>query len=122
MLTVLLTLILLGAIGLATGFFASQRLSHKLDTIQPPQGRFVTVDGVRLHVHDLPAQQPSPSAPTVLLLHGANLCLDDLQISLGGPLAQRLRVIIPDRPGQGFSEPGPGPLASAAYQVKLLQG
>ena len=122
MLTVLLTLILLGAIGLALGFVGSKWLTRTLDTRQPPQGRFVTVDGVRLHVHDLPAQQPSPAAPTVLLLHGANLCLDDLQMSLGAPLAQQLRVIIPDRPGQGFSEPGPGPLASAAYQVKLLQG
>jgi pimeloyl-ACP methyl ester carboxylesterase len=58
----------------------------------------------------------------VLLLHGANLCLDDLQMSLGEPLSQRMRVIIPDRPGQGFSDPGPGPVGSAAYHIKLLRG
>jgi pimeloyl-ACP methyl ester carboxylesterase len=43
-------------------------------------------------------------------------------MSLGGLLAQRMRVIIPDRPGQGFSEPGPGPVGSAAYHAKLLRG
>jgi pimeloyl-ACP methyl ester carboxylesterase len=122
MLSLLIAVLALVVVGLGAAFAASRLLSRAIESRSPPQGRFVSVDGVRLHVVDLPATTPAPEAPTVLLLHGANLCLDDLQISLGEPLAQRLRVIIPDRPGQGFSEPGPGPVGSAAYHVKLLRG
>ena len=117
-----MTLLSLVVVGLAAAFVASWLLSRAIEARTPPRGRFVSVDGVRLHVVELPATAPSPDAPTVLLLHGANLCLDDLQMSLGEKLAQRLRVIIPDRPGQGFSEPGPGPVGSAAYHVSLLRG
>jgi pimeloyl-ACP methyl ester carboxylesterase len=122
MLSVLISLVALAALALGIGFVASVMISRAIEASNPPRGRYVSVDGVRLHVVDLPATTPAPDAPTVLLLHGANLCLDDLAMSLGQPLAQRLRVIIPDRPGQGFSEPGPGPVGSAAYHVKLLRG
>uniref|UniRef100_Q07JK3 Alpha/beta hydrolase fold n=1 Tax=Rhodopseudomonas palustris (strain BisA53) TaxID=316055 RepID=Q07JK3_RHOP5 len=122
MLSLLIALMSLVVVGLAAAFAASWLLSRAIEARNPPKGRFVSVDGVRLHVVELPAQTPAPEAPTVLLLHGANLCLDDLQISLGEKLAQRLRVIIPDRPGQGFSEPGPGPVGSAEYHAKLLRG
>ena len=41
--------------------------------------------------------------------------------TLGDLLSQRLRVIIPDRPGQGYSVTGTGPVASPAYQVTLIR-
>jgi pimeloyl-ACP methyl ester carboxylesterase len=122
MLSLLIAVLLLVVVGLAAAFAASWLLSRAIESRTPPRGRFVSVEGVRLHVVDLPAKTPAPGAPTVLLLHGANLCLDDLQMSLGEPLSQRMRVIIPDRPGQGFSDPGPGPVGSAAYHIKLLRG
>lgn len=121
MLTVLMILVVAGALALGAGYVASWALSRAIDARNPPQGRFVSVEGVRLHVFDRPAESPSPTTPTVLLLHGANLCLDDLKISLGAHLTTQMRVIIPDRPGQGFSEPGPGPVGAASYHVRLLR-
>jgi pimeloyl-ACP methyl ester carboxylesterase len=56
-----------------------------------------------------------------LLLHGANLCLEDMRLALGERLASRIRVIIPDRPGQGYSAAGPGRVSSPAYQVTLIR-
>lgn len=122
MLTLLIALLSLAVVGLAAAFAATWFLTRAIESRTPPRGRFVNVEGIRLHVVELPAKTPAPDAPTVLLLHGANLCLDDLAMSLGQPLAQRLRVIIPDRPGQGFSEPGLGLVGSAAYHVRLLRG
>ena len=57
----------------------------------------------------------------MLLLHGANLCLEDMRMALGERLARRLRVIIPDRPGQGYSAPGPARCRRPAYQVTLIR-
>ncbi|MDF3811707.1 alpha/beta fold hydrolase [Rhodopseudomonas sp. BAL398] len=75
-----------------------------------------------MHVADLAAANPlPPGSPAVLLLHGANLCLEDMRMALGDRLARHFRVIIPDRPGQGFSAAGPGDLASPAYQVALIR-
>jgi pimeloyl-ACP methyl ester carboxylesterase len=97
-------------------------LTRRIEARNAPRGHFVTADGVRLHVVDLAPEEPSdPPLPTVLLLHGANLCLDDMRMALGERLARRLRVLIPDRPGQGYSSVGPGQLASPAYQVTLIR-
>ncbi|NVN88837.1 MAG: alpha/beta hydrolase [Rhodopseudomonas sp.] len=108
---------------LAAAAATSWLLNLVLEARYPPRGIFITVDGVRLHVVNLAAANPSETAlPAVLLLHGANLCLDDMRTALGDRLARRLRVIIPDRPGQGFSATGPGDISSPAYQVELIRG
>ncbi|MFD1332732.1 alpha/beta fold hydrolase [Methylopila musalis] len=41
---------------------------------------------------------------TLLLLHGASGNLRDLEMSIGGPLAARRRVVLVDRPGHGGSD------------------
>ena len=65
----------------------------------PPEGRFLTVDGVRLHYMEAGEGQP------VVLLHGNVSALGD---SLASGLFQRLarnhRVIAFDRPGMGHSD------------------
>ncbi|MBP2303803.1 alpha/beta fold hydrolase [Azospirillum melinis] len=64
----------------------------------PPEGRFLTVDGVRLHYME------AGEGPPVVLLHGNVSALGD---SLASGLFQRLarthRVIAFDRPGMGHS-------------------
>jgi pimeloyl-ACP methyl ester carboxylesterase len=66
----------------------------------PPAGRFVDIDGGRLHVVEL----GSPDAPPVLLLHGASGNLGDIRLALGERLAAKYRVILVDRPGHGWSD------------------
>ena len=68
----------------------------------PPRGRFVTVDGVRLHftVHGR-----DEAAQTVVLLHGEGSMGEDFDISgLVAQAAERYRVVVFDRPGHGHSE------------------
>lgn len=65
----------------------------------PPQGSFMTVDGVRLHYID------EGEGPAVVLLHGNTVLLQDYVASgLLKALSERHRVILFDRPGFGHSE------------------
>ncbi len=88
-----------------------------IERANPPSGRFVDVDGGRLHVEELGAAD----APPVLLLHGASGNLGDMRLALGERLAQRYRVILIDRPGHGWSDrPGGRDDASPARQAELI--
>ena len=67
----------------------------------PPAGKFVTVRGKRLHYHDQGAGEP------LLLLQGGGPGASgwsNYQRNIG-PLSKRYRVITPDLPGYGQSEP-----------------
>ncbi|MGI8527822.1 MAG: alpha/beta fold hydrolase [Pseudolabrys sp.] len=83
----------------------------------PPAGRFVDVEGGRVHVLELGA----PEAPPVVLLHGASGNLGDMRLALGERLAARYRVILIDRPGHGWSDrPGGRDDASPARHAALI--
>lgn len=87
----------------------------------PPTGRFMAVDGGRLHYTErAPA---GPDRGTVLLLHGASGNQADVMLALGDRLAaQGFRVIAPDRPGHGWSDRPDGQAdASPARQAALLR-
>ena len=82
----------------------------------PPTGRFVTVDGVRLHYID------RGEGPPVVLLHGNVVTAEDFQTSgLLDLLARRHRVIAFDRPGFGYSDRPHGSAWSARAQADLLR-
>jgi pimeloyl-ACP methyl ester carboxylesterase len=99
---------------LAAVSFAGARL---IERGYPPSGRFVDVDGGRLHVLEL----GSSDAPPVLLLHGASGNLGDARLALGARLAANYRVILIDRPGHGWSDrPGGGEDATPARQALLI--
>ena len=67
----------------------------------PPTGRFVTIDGVRMHAVVM------GEGPDVVLIHGASGSLRDFTFAMAPALADRYRVIAIDRPGFGWSDPAP---------------
>ncbi len=81
----------------------------------PPAGKFMEVDGARLHYSDRGTGRP------VVLLHGNAVTGDDYNTS---GVAERLvgtyRVVIFDRPGFGHSERPRGRLWTAAEQADLI--
>jgi pimeloyl-ACP methyl ester carboxylesterase len=79
------------------GGCATWRVERK----SPPIGRFVEVDGARLHLLDL-GPQDAGEIP-VVLIHGASVNLRDMKLALGDDLARTRRVIAVDRPGRGYS-------------------
>ncbi|WP_243374627.1 alpha/beta fold hydrolase [Microvirga solisilvae] len=90
-----------------------------IERLYPPTGRFIEVDGCRLHYQDI--QPPTVARGTIVLLHGASSNLVESMLGLGSHLAQHYRVIAFDRPGHGWSERKGGlSAAEPAYQAALI--
>jgi pimeloyl-ACP methyl ester carboxylesterase len=76
--------------------------SHAAERAHPPRGVFVETDGVRLHVRDMGARHGVP----LVLLHGMGAMGFGFEISRLPRIAvsRGYRVVVPDRPGYGWSE------------------
>jgi pimeloyl-ACP methyl ester carboxylesterase len=84
----------------------------------PAIGRFVEVDGLKVHYWEA---GPSDSVPAVLV-HGASGNLRDWTFSIAPGLALRRRVIAFDRPGFGYTERPERPdAADPAVQAAILR-
>src|ERR1051325_10369485 len=84
----------LGALGITNHF-----LARRAERLHPPMGRFISVEGVRLHYLDQGA------GPVVVLLNGNGTMAWDFVLSgLVASLETDHRVIAFDRPGFGYSE------------------
>ena len=99
----------------ATAAWVAQR-ARQAERNDPPKGRFITMDDVRVHYID------HGEGPAVVLLHGVALRLEDF-VARG--LIERLgdhhRVIAFDRPGFGYSERPRDRLWTADEQASLLE-
>lgn len=111
--------ILIGAGVLAGSAAISAVLAIKAERDNPPHGKFIEVDGVRLHYTE------QGSGPSVVFLHGNGGMIQDFESS--GVLelaAAHNHVIAFDRPGFGHSErPGGrdwGPSAQADLFAKAF--
>jgi pimeloyl-ACP methyl ester carboxylesterase len=90
--------------------------ARKAEREHPPTGRFVTVDGVKLHYIE-----KGEGAP-VVLLHGNVVTAEDFETSrVLERLAKRHRVIAFDRPGFGYSDRPHGSAWSARAQADLIR-
>lgn len=90
---------LLAAASLVVSAAIVQVRSRKAERANPPAGRFVEVDGVRLHYVEVGSGEP------LVLLHGNTTMGTDFLLSdLVSMAARSFRVIVFDRPGYGHSE------------------
>ncbi len=80
----------------------------------PPEGRFIDIDGVRIHAVVMGA------GPDLVLIHGASGNTRDMTYSLAPKLAARYRVIAFDRPGLGHSDRIGEGGATLAEQADIL--
>ena len=103
------------ATGLAAAMLYVQAQQRKVEREHPPQGKFIKVDGVRLHYTDHGEGQ------VLVLLHGNGLFATDFDLSgLEGQAARAYRVITFDRPGFGYSERPAGTSWTPEVQARLL--
>jgi pimeloyl-ACP methyl ester carboxylesterase len=91
--------------------------ARKVEREHPPAGRFVTVDGVRLHYIERGKGLP------VVLLHGNVVTAEDFGLSgVLDLVAERgHRVVAFDRPGFGYSDRPRGAAWTPAAQAELLR-
>ena len=91
----------LGLVAAALGAAAlfNRKRARDAESEHPPAGKFVEVDGIRLHYVE------RGDGPPLIMFHGMGALIQDL---LGSGLidraAERFRVIAFDRPGYGYSD------------------
>ncbi len=102
------------ALAAATAMWTALK-ARRAQREHPPQGRFTTIDGVRLHYVEC------GEGPPVVLLHGNVVSLEDFNASgLIERLAVDHRVIVIDRPGYGHSERPRDRLWTQTAQAKFI--
>ena len=110
----LLLLVLLIVAGLMLFSFLTAR---RIELGLPPEGRFITIMGNRIHYVE---QGSGPR--TVLLVHGLTGVLQNFTYAMLGELARDCRVIAIDRPGSGYSRRPLRSSASLAVQADVIAG
>ncbi len=106
---------LLAAAGIAASFLYVQAKKHSAERDNPPAGKFIDVDGVRLHYLE------RGEGPALVLLHGNGLFASDFELSgLLEKAAQNHHVIAFDRPGFGYSERPSGISWTPEAQSRLI--
>jgi pimeloyl-ACP methyl ester carboxylesterase len=106
--------VLVGVVGLL--FLYSCYGSWRVERDYPPLGRFLEIDGIRLHFVE------AGQGPPIVFIHGASTTLRDFVASLFPLLARKYRVVAFDRPGYGYSERPGGAWLEPARQAALIAG
>jgi len=110
------------AAGVAAAALAGSAMFNRVSAARaeaetPPAGKFVEVDGVRLHYVE------RGSGPAVVLLHGNGVLLQDYEASgVLGLAAEGHRVIAFDRPGFGYSDRPRSTTWTPEAQAALIAG
>jgi pimeloyl-ACP methyl ester carboxylesterase len=103
-------------IGLVLGGLAifTARTTRQVENALPPRGRFIDVDGARLHYIE------AGSGPPLVLIHGLAGQHGNFTHSLLGHLEKGHRAIVVDRPGSGYSARAAGASATIAAQARTI--
>lgn len=106
---------LLAVAGLAAAALYVNQKTKQAEAENPPQGKFIDVDGVRLHYTEQGSGDP------LVLLHGNGITSSDFEASgLTARAAEQYRVIAFDRPGFGYSERPRSTIWTPEKQARLL--
>ena len=111
------TALLAGAAALAAAALWNNARARRAEREHPPRGRFLEVDGVRLHYLE------RGEGPPVVLLHGNVVTAEDWVLSgvLDRVAGRGHRVVAFDRPGYGHSDRPRGSAWTAGAQAELLR-
>lgn len=106
------------AVALALGAGSVRHLVHvnRVRLRYPPPGRLVDIGGHRMHVL---AEGDAGAKPTVVWMPGGHTGGYAMH-RLHALARERTRSVLVDRPGSGWSDPGPFPRTTAAEAVELL--
>lgn len=106
-------LVLIGLL-LAASIVATRRMARRATVDYPPAGRWLEIDGTRLHYVDKGTGRP------IILIHGLRGSLYEFEASITDRVARHYRVIAFDRPGHGYSSPLPDESHSLAEEARTL--
>lgn len=110
---VCLGLVLLGLVLGGLALFSAWT-ARQVEKAVPPLGRFIEVDGSRIHYLD------EGSGPPILFIHGLAGQMRNFTHSLLERLKNDYRVVILDRPGSGYSTRPPHASATIGAQAATI--
>jgi pimeloyl-ACP methyl ester carboxylesterase len=113
--TVVVPLILLLAALIAGLVWFTANTARKVEAALPPRGRFMELDGERVHYVDT-----GGAGPAVVMIHGLAGNLLHFDYALAGRLAGEFRLILVDRPGSGYSSRAAGADATLTAQAAAI--
>ena len=105
----------LGAVAGGLALF-SGLVARRVEAALPPRGRFIEVDGNRIHYLDV------GSGPAILMVHGLGGQMANFTYALVDRLKHDFRVVVMERPGAGYSERAPGASARLGVQADVVAG
>lgn len=114
MITLIYTLLILALLILAGLWLFTTFIARKVEAGLPPEGRFVTVMGNRLHLLE------AGRGPTLLLIHGLGGVAQNYGYRVLGELARDFHVVAVDRPGSGYSVRHPRSSAGLDVQADVM--
>ena len=113
--SILLTLVLIVALIVAGLALFAANTARKVEAAVPPRGRFIEIDGQRLHYVDT-----GGTGPAIVMIHGLGGTLRNYTYALVDKLSGEFRVIAIDRPGAGYSTRAEGAPANLRAQANTL--
>ncbi|BCG80783.1 alpha/beta fold hydrolase [Mesorhizobium sp. 113-3-3] len=108
-------LLLLAVLGIACMVLATLWIAAKAQRLVPPVGKFVEIDGNRIHYVDVGEGRP------IVFLHGLGAQLHHFRHTLFGHFGQGYRLIALDRPGSGYSTRANGATGRLPEQAALVR-
>ena len=114
LLVVLTGLVLAAGIALLIAWLFSASVAKNVAAALPPAGRFVAVEGGRLHIIE------KGEGPPIVMIHGLGGNLHNFTYALVDRLAADHRVIAVDRPGSGWSTRDSDEQARLPQQARMI--
>lgn len=111
----LAVLFLLAVLGIASLVLATQWIAAKAERLVPPVGKFIEIDGNRIHYVDVGEGRP------IVFLHGLGAQLHHFRSTLFGRFDPGYRLIALDRPGSGYSVRASGATGRLPEQAEIVR-
>jgi len=113
--TITVAAVLVLAVLIAGLVFFTANTARKVQAALPPRGRFMEIDGERIHYVDT-----GGAGPAVVMIHGLGGNLLHFDYALAGRLDAEFRLILVDRPGSGYSSRAASADATLAAQAAMI--
>lgn len=112
----LFSIVLIAVLALVIGLYLyTLFIARRVELGMPPEGRFITVMGNRVHYIE-----EGSGDQTILLIHGLSGVAQHFTYGVMGRLARHYRVVAIDRPGSGYSVRPGRSSASLAVQADVV--
>ena len=112
--SVLAVLVIAAALVAGYFVFATRRIAARAEKAVPPSGKFIDIDGNRIHYAEAGAGRP------IVFIHGLGAQFHQFEHPLFDRLSGDFHLVALDRPGSGYSVRAAGASAGLSEQARIV--